>query len=242
MNDKSIITIKSDQTSTVTISQTTFTSIKQSGTGNGAVINAQLNGESKLTIKDGSQFSGCQSVGSGGAIYAILNSVNNGGIFIGGTSKTSFSSCRSSDKGGCIYIDVGIGSEDKFKFDGASYSSDNEGIYGNNLFINAKGSLRSAVPINQGSKLGAGEDSYEKQNLNNLIGYDPSNSTFAIPLYYVYTIPEQYIYHVKNPSDSGSFVNGSGDDNVGCGHYQWPCVTIKYGLEQSSIASSPNII
>ncbi|KAA6362494.1 MAG: hypothetical protein EZS28_041979, partial [Streblomastix strix] len=33
-----------------------------------------------------------------------------------------------------------------------------------------------------------------------------------------------------------------GDDNVGCGHYQWPCVTIKYGLEQSSIASSPNII
>ncbi|KAA6383691.1 MAG: hypothetical protein EZS28_020782, partial [Streblomastix strix] len=122
-NDNSLIKIKSDQISTVTISQTSFSKIQQSGTGNGAAINADIKSESKITIKDGCQFTGCQSVGSGGAIYAILNSVNNGGIFIEGTSKTSFSSCISSDKGGCIYIDVGIGSEDKFKFDGASYSS-----------------------------------------------------------------------------------------------------------------------
>ncbi|KAA6349206.1 MAG: hypothetical protein EZS28_051943, partial [Streblomastix strix] len=98
----------------VIISKSSFSKIQQSGTGNGAAINADMKSESKLIIKDGSSFSECQSVGSGGAIYAILNSVSNGGIFIEGTSKTSFSSCISSDKGGCIYIDVGIGSEDKF--------------------------------------------------------------------------------------------------------------------------------
>ncbi|KAA6387289.1 MAG: hypothetical protein EZS28_017184, partial [Streblomastix strix] len=73
MNGISLINIKSDKDSTVTISQTTFTSIAQTGTGNGSVINAELNGASKLTIKEGCSFSSCSSSENGGAIYAELN-------------------------------------------------------------------------------------------------------------------------------------------------------------------------
>ncbi|KAA6387625.1 MAG: hypothetical protein EZS28_016848 [Streblomastix strix] len=241
MDQNSLINIKPDQASTVTISQTSFISLEQQGTGNGAVINAQLNGESKLTIKDGCSFSGCQSIGSGGAIFATLNSdiTDSGGIFIEGTTLTTFSQCSASQLGGAIYLDISIGAEDKFDLAGASYLTNNYAQYGNNLFINAKDSLRSAAPVNQGSKLGAREDSYEKLNLNNLMGYDGIDKSLAIPLYYVYIVPEQYIYHIKNPSDSESFVNGSGDDNVGCGHYQWPCLTIGYGITQSSLTSPP---
>ncbi|KAA6382861.1 MAG: hypothetical protein EZS28_021612, partial [Streblomastix strix] len=72
-NGISLINIKLDQSSTVTISQTTFASIAQTGTGNGSVINAELNGASKLTIKEGSSFSSCSSSGNGGAIYGELN-------------------------------------------------------------------------------------------------------------------------------------------------------------------------
>ncbi|KAA6353028.1 MAG: hypothetical protein EZS28_051445, partial [Streblomastix strix] len=111
MDQNSLINIKPDQSSTVTISQTSFISIEQQGTGNGAVINAQLNGESKLTIKDGCSFSGCQSIGSGGAIYATLNSdiTDSGGIFIEGTTLTTFSQCSASQLGGAIYLDISIG-------------------------------------------------------------------------------------------------------------------------------------
>ncbi|KAA6376745.1 MAG: hypothetical protein EZS28_027728, partial [Streblomastix strix] len=234
MNEKSIITIKSDLASSVTISGTSFISIKQSGIGDGAVINAQLNGESKLTIKDGSLFTECQSFGSGGAIYAILKNVTNGGIFIEGTTKTAFGSCAASDKGGAIYLDIGIGSEDKFQFDGASYQNDNDGLYGKSLFINAQGSLRNAVPVNQGSKLGTLSDSTEILQPEQIMGYDNYIESLAIPLIYVYTSIAQEIYHVQN-SDS----NPNGNDNRFCGHFNWPCLTIGYGIAQSETASAP---
>ncbi|KAA6353369.1 MAG: hypothetical protein EZS28_051104, partial [Streblomastix strix] len=185
MNGNSLINIKPNQASTVTIYGTSFLYIAQTGTGNGAAINAELNGASKLTIKEGCSFSGCQSVGSGGAIYAILNIGTNGGIFIEGTTLTTFSQCSASQLGGAIYLDISSGAEDKFKFDGASYSSDNEGLYGKSLFINAKESLRTAVPIGDPTRIKLGALNPET-DFYNLMGYDGSN-TLAIPLYYIYT-------------------------------------------------------
>ncbi|KAA6354393.1 MAG: hypothetical protein EZS28_050080, partial [Streblomastix strix] len=100
-NDRSLIIIKSDQSSTVTISQTTFASIVQTGTGNGAAINAELSGASKLTIKDSCQFSSCSSAtGSGGAIFAQLT---DGTIDI---DDVTFSTCNCTQpgNGGAIAI------------------------------------------------------------------------------------------------------------------------------------------
>ncbi|KAA6372977.1 MAG: hypothetical protein EZS28_031496 [Streblomastix strix] len=128
LDDQSLINIKSDKTSTVIISGTSFISNKQSGDGNGSAINMDLKIGSQLTIKDGCSFIGCQSTRSGGAIYAVLNSGTTGGIFIEGTSKTSFSQCVASDQGGAIYLDVKSGVESKFDLSGVNYSNNNEAL------------------------------------------------------------------------------------------------------------------
>ncbi|KAA6388028.1 MAG: hypothetical protein EZS28_016445, partial [Streblomastix strix] len=159
--------------------------IEINGYGNGAALNAQLNGTSKLTIKDGCSFTGCQSTGSGGAIYAVLNYGTVGGIFIEGTSKTSFSSCSTSDQGGAIYLDI----------DNVTENQD---------------SLRSAIGIGSESRIKIGGKETENDFMN-LMGYDNGNTSLAIPLYFVYTEIDSQIYHVNNPNESYNI--GSGYDN-----------------------------
>jgi hypothetical protein len=63
------------------------------------------------------------------------------------------------------------------------------------------------------------------------MGYDAGNETFEIPLYYVYTNPG--VYHVNNPTNPFSI--GSGDDNAGCGHLEWPCESIRYAIERDTL-------
>ncbi|KAA6360356.1 MAG: hypothetical protein EZS28_044117, partial [Streblomastix strix] len=85
----------------VNISGSTFNSITQTGTGNGAAINAELSGASKLTIKEGCQFISCSSAtGSGGAIFAQLT---DGTIDI---DDVTFSTCNCTQpgNGGAIAI------------------------------------------------------------------------------------------------------------------------------------------
>ncbi|KAA6374883.1 MAG: hypothetical protein EZS28_029590, partial [Streblomastix strix] len=81
-NGMSLIMIKSDQTSIygvfrnnqIEIIGSTFENIEQSGSGNGAVINAEMKSGSSLKVNDSSSFTNCQSTsGSGGAIYAQLS-------------------------------------------------------------------------------------------------------------------------------------------------------------------------
>ncbi|KAA6321749.1 MAG: hypothetical protein EZS28_054515, partial [Streblomastix strix] len=147
------------------------------GTSGGAIYST-ISGTGKLTIKDQCQFTGCQATsGSGGAIYTTLSSTNIQGVFISGTGKTTFSLCTATDKGGSIYLELGSGAETKYSLSEASYLTGNNALYGKNLFINAKGDLQAAVPLdstttNTKIKLSAGSDQYESDNLNNLMGYD----------------------------------------------------------------------
>jgi hypothetical protein len=55
---------------------------------------------------------------------------------------------------------------------GVIYTPTTTDIFGKGLFINAKDDLQEAIPIGEGSKLGAREDSVEKADLKNLMGYD----------------------------------------------------------------------
>ncbi|KAA6368424.1 MAG: hypothetical protein EZS28_036049, partial [Streblomastix strix] len=235
MDQNSIITIKSDQTSTVTISGTSFIYIKQSGIGDGAVINADIKSESKLTIKDGSSFTGCQSVGLGGAIYAILYIGTNGGIFIEGTTLTTFSQCSASQLGGAIYLKISDNGQSKYDLSGASYLGC-DAQNGKSLFIDAY-DLTQVVPLGSQDKLGTLSDSTEILQPEQIMGYDGIDKSLAIPLIYVYTSIAQDVYHISN-SDS----TPNGNDNRICGHLDWPCLTIGYGITQSSLTSPPYII
>jgi hypothetical protein len=67
------------------------------------------------------------------------------------------------------------------------------------------------------------------------MGSDRSDTSFALPLVFLYTDITLKVYHVKNPTET--FVNGSGHDNVGCGHLDWPCKTIKYAYDRSGTAT-----
>ncbi|KAA6325766.1 MAG: hypothetical protein EZS28_054029 [Streblomastix strix] len=74
--------------------------------------------------------------------------------------------------------------------------------FGKNQFIESY-KFRTAVPIRTKSslsktKIGAESDEYEKADLNNIMGYDGTDTSLAIPLCYVYTDINQQIYHVKN--------------------------------------------
>jgi hypothetical protein len=71
------------------------------------------------------------------------------------------------------------------------------------------------------------------------MGYDNSSGTksIEIPLYYIYTEVPYDIYHVNNPISP--FVIGSGDDNIICGYFDWPCETVDYAITQSENATIP---
>jgi hypothetical protein len=58
-----------------------------------------------------------------------------------GTTLTTFSQCTASPLGGAIYLELESGTEDYFNLSGASYSDDNNALYGKSLFVNAKGDL-----------------------------------------------------------------------------------------------------
>ncbi|KAA6374566.1 MAG: hypothetical protein EZS28_029907, partial [Streblomastix strix] len=123
-------------------------------------------------------FTQCESTqGNGGAIFVSLDIIQFGGVFIEGypDSLTKFSQCSASQLGGAFYLDLANGSEGSFNLSGASYQdtstlNSNSAQYGKSLFINAQGDLKLAVPVGQGIKIGAGEDSYEYANLDNLMG------------------------------------------------------------------------
>ncbi|KAA6399461.1 MAG: hypothetical protein EZS28_005011, partial [Streblomastix strix] len=211
----------------------------------GGFIYTEISGSGKLTIKDGCSFSGCQATaGNGGAIYAQIKSGTSGGLSITGTTKTTFANCQAlptdSGLGGAIYLDLASGTETKFDLTGASYSittnSLNNALYGKNLFIKAQGDLQVAVPLNQGSKIGAGLDSYEKANLQNLMGYDLGITTNAIPLYFVYSIPLD-IYHLANLDSTPN----NGNDNKFCGNLLHPCLTVNYAISRSGTATAKKL-
>ncbi|KAA6347401.1 MAG: hypothetical protein EZS28_052030, partial [Streblomastix strix] len=206
----------------VNISGSVFNSVSRTGSGNGAAINAELNGGSKLTIKDQCSFTSCSSTENGGAIYASLSSGASGSVSIIGSAST-FSSCTVSSEsglGGAIYLDLANGTETQYDLTGASYGAGNNAQYGKNLFIKAA-NLRTAVPIHTTesptkTKIGAIDDEYEKANPTNLMGYDGVN-ILAFPLYYVYTAVTSNIYHVNNGAVEFNYISFSINTNAESG-------------------------
>ncbi|KAA6333452.1 MAG: hypothetical protein EZS28_053170, partial [Streblomastix strix] len=106
MNGNSLIYIKPDQTSTVTISQTKFTYITQTGAGKGSAINAQLQQDSILKVTDSCTFSNCSTQQSydclGGAIYAVVDGSNSQFIV---SDLVKFEKCQSF-QGGAISVEL----------------------------------------------------------------------------------------------------------------------------------------
>ncbi|KAA6364167.1 MAG: hypothetical protein EZS28_040306 [Streblomastix strix] len=123
----------------------------------------------------GSQFENIQRTGDnqkGGVNEGYL--VSNNGKF---TVSSTFKDCKVSNSNGiegAFYIKI---SEDLMNITAVS--------------IRTKSSLSK-------TKIGAQSDEYEKADLNNIMGYDGTDTSLAIPLYYVYTDINQQIYHVKN--------------------------------------------
>ncbi|KAA6381575.1 MAG: hypothetical protein EZS28_022898, partial [Streblomastix strix] len=115
-NEKSLIMIKSNQNSSseyyrknqIEITQSTFSNISLSGSGNGTSINAQIGSNSQLLI-DVCQFIQCKGIDDirGGAIYLNIN--NQGQVTI---SNSSFIQCETNSigggfiGGGAIYINI----------------------------------------------------------------------------------------------------------------------------------------
>ncbi|KAA6386019.1 MAG: hypothetical protein EZS28_018454, partial [Streblomastix strix] len=118
--------------------------IEQSGSGNGAAINAELKDGSLLVIQESAQFNDCLSELYGGAIYSVISGgsvelsgvtfegcqgINGGGIYsninTGGKlimkDSCKFSQCKAtSGNGGAIYIDIDFDSEFEFKINDAT--------------------------------------------------------------------------------------------------------------------------
>ncbi|KAA6394165.1 MAG: hypothetical protein EZS28_010311 [Streblomastix strix] len=250
-SQNSFILIRSpyDDKNQIFIARSTFDNIQLTGSGNGAVINSEIKDADYFEIKDQSMFSNCQS-GQNGQIYAIIsggemklakismvscNAMNGGAIYaqISGGGKVSiadscqFTSCSASQLGGAIYLNLASGTETQYDLTGASYLTGNNAQFGKSLFINAV-NLRSAVPIGDASRIKIGAGNNENSQLTNLMGYHNGNTSIAIPLYYMYTAVDQSIYHVNINSGTNT-----GNNNVGCGHYYWPCLTIEYALLQN---------
>ncbi|KAA6397950.1 MAG: hypothetical protein EZS28_006523 [Streblomastix strix] len=212
---------------------------------NGGGIYTIISGAGKLTVTNQSVFTGCQgSAGYGGAIYAqIINDASSSVcVSITGTAST-FSTCTVPNDpgfGGAIFLDFASGTETKYDLTGASYSTTastlNNAQYGKNLFIKAA-NLRTAVPMNDAARIKLGAINPET-DFKKLMGYDGAN-TLAFPLYYVYTAVKSDIYHVNNAA--GSYIIGSGYDNIFCGHYGWPCLTIDYSIQQTGSAAEKKI-
>ncbi|KAA6393212.1 MAG: hypothetical protein EZS28_011259, partial [Streblomastix strix] len=213
---------------TTTLNQFSANGITLSG---GSLISYSSSGNLNI---DGCTFTSITKTianGNGGVISGILSSIS-GSILITGTEST-FTSCtvpNDSGLGGAIYLDIQSDGETKYDLTGASYLTGNNALYGKNLFINAI-NLRTAVPVGDPTRIKIGAGNNEQTQLNNLMGYDNENTQFAIPLYYIYTAIAQDVYHVNNPTQP--FQNGSGHNNVGCGHYYWPCLTIEYALSRN---------
>ncbi|KAA6386665.1 MAG: hypothetical protein EZS28_017808, partial [Streblomastix strix] len=159
-NEMSLIMIKSDETSTqeifrnnkIEIVRSSFSDIEQSGSGNGAVINAELRSESSLKINDSSSFTNCISELNGGGIYSIIsggsvqlsgvtfagcNGINGGGIFIdldsgdilSITDSCQFTNCQStSGSGGAIYAQL---SGSNINIDGSTFDTCSATLPGN---------------------------------------------------------------------------------------------------------------
>ncbi|KAA6368101.1 MAG: hypothetical protein EZS28_036372 [Streblomastix strix] len=132
MNEKSLINIKSDQTSTVTISQTTFTSIAQIGTGNGAAINAQLQQDSILKVTDSCTFYNCSTLQNddnrGGAINAVVDGSNSQFIV---SDLVKFEKCQSY-QGGAISVELlnmGTCEVNNVQFQECTVNNDGGGIF-----------------------------------------------------------------------------------------------------------------
>ncbi|KAA6346642.1 MAG: hypothetical protein EZS28_052078, partial [Streblomastix strix] len=222
----------------VSISGSQFTSIQRSDAG-GSVISRVINGRYDGVNIRTSQFTSCSVSGSNQSGGAININIKNSAeakfeIIEQWEKKTIFSNCSSTDRGGAIFLDLESQQGRNFDLRGARYSYDNNATNGGrSIFINAQGDLRIAVPENQGVKIGAGLESYEEFNLDNLMGYHRNNGTFPIPLYYMYTPIGKHVFHVKDPCTP--FVFGCGDDNVGCGHNQWPYIQFQK-IKQEKLA------
>ncbi|KAA6359331.1 MAG: hypothetical protein EZS28_045142, partial [Streblomastix strix] len=175
--------------------------------------------------------------GNGAAINAELTS-SSGNVLITGTTQTpptSFSGCTvpltensTLNRGGAIFLDISSGTS-KYDLSKATYTNCNA-YRGKNLYIVAN-DLRVAVPEGTDAKLGSGYNT--ELNPDNLMGSVKVQETtlFPIPLYYLNTHIALNTFHVKNPTTAYSY--GSGHDNVGCGHQNWPCLNIDYALQQS---------
>jgi hypothetical protein len=74
------------------------------------------------------------------------------------------------------------------------------------------------------------------------MGYDYSlgYKSIEIPLYYLYTPIALNVYHVNIASQQASGTI-KGNDNVGCGHLTWPCLTIIYSLMQSGNVNTKKV-
>ncbi|KAA6396620.1 MAG: hypothetical protein EZS28_007856 [Streblomastix strix] len=160
----------------VSISGSQFTSIQRSDAG-GSVISRVITGRYDGVNIRTSQFTSCSVTGSNQSGGAININIKNSAeakfeIIEYWEKKTTFSNCSSTDRGGAIYLDLAAGQEQNFDLRGARYADDNFATNGRSIFINAQGDLRIAVPENQGVKIGAGLESYEEFNLDNLMGYD----------------------------------------------------------------------
>ncbi|KAA6381715.1 MAG: hypothetical protein EZS28_022757 [Streblomastix strix] len=132
MNGISLINIKSDKVSTVTISQTTFTSIAQTGTGTGTVINAQLQQDCILKVTDSCIFYNCSTQQNddnrGGAINTVVNGSNSQFIV---SDLVKFEKCQSF-QGGAISVELlnmGICVVNNVQFKECTVNNDGGGIY-----------------------------------------------------------------------------------------------------------------
>jgi hypothetical protein len=71
-----------------------------------------------------------------------------------------------------------------------------------------------------------------------LIGYD-KESSFYIPLYYVYTKVNPIVFHVTNAD-----ADPKGNDNRFCGHLKLPCLKIDHAISINRYDNQilPNIV
>ncbi|KAA6358401.1 MAG: hypothetical protein EZS28_046072, partial [Streblomastix strix] len=219
--------------------------------GGGIQINCQCS--QKQTIQR-IQLTDCVADQNGGGLYCIISSgeieldettiIRCSGLNGGVTTKVGGAICAQIIKNASssdmveLYFDLQSGTETKFDLTGASYSTTastlNSAQYGKNLFIKAA-NLRIALSIEDATRFKIGAKDPET-DFYNLIGYDGDN-TLAIPLYYVCTAVGESVYNVKYTSGIDQ-----GNDNIGCGHFDYPCLTIYYAIQQNESASAKKVM
>ncbi|KAA6398896.1 MAG: hypothetical protein EZS28_005576 [Streblomastix strix] len=127
-----MISIKQGITSTVTISQTTFSNIQYQVIGSGAAINAELYYGSILKVTDQCTFYNCSTQQSnnriGGAIKAVVNGSNSQFIV---SDQVKFEKCQSFT-GGAISVELlnmGTCEVNNVQFKECTVNNDGGGIY-----------------------------------------------------------------------------------------------------------------